>query len=200
MNCVQWNAGKTLVKSNVTDFIEYIQTQSITLALLQEVSNLKKLPGPGSLYLSSKCGIWVHDSLSSAQFDKLTIDCPEFSSSATLVSTSASTKILFVSFYRNPLSQYDNEAKIFFVEWLKSVINSNRNYDIVIAGDLNIHAEFLGSKETEHAGHLLQTYFHSIQSFGGALNDGSPTRTGWPGCSSKVTLGPSEDSLLCQLY
>ena len=189
MNFLQWNTGRTLAKTGVNDISNYLQSQSISIALFQEVSDSLKLPCPGSYYCSKKSGIWVHNNVLSAPFPKLTIDCDEFSSVASLVSfPPQSSQLLVVSVYRNQLPySEEGQAKLFFVEWLKNIVLSYPQYDIIIGGDFNIHATFLGSVNTDVGGSALESFADSIQGFGCFLNDGSATRVGWPGCSSPVT-------------
>ena len=83
------------------------------------------------------------------------------------------------------------------MDWLSNVLAPCvQTSNVIVGGDFNIHAKFLGSDDNDSAASRLEGLITSLEPDGRLLNDGSYTRFGWPD-SSAVHRPSAIDVTVC---
>jgi ribonuclease HI len=181
LKLAQLNTGKSITcYSRSIQFLAHLQLIDASVVLLQETKQSNTISTPGwTVYSHDSCSIYIRSNLRSAHYPSLSISRGEFvCCAAQLFFPDSNIPIVVASIYRHIRSS-DHSAQEFF-SWLHQQVLKHSTSNFVFGGDFNYHSTLFGCVRDDPNVHLLEDIHGLLAPHGRFLNDGSPTRTGWP--------------------
>ena len=188
---LQFNMASSISEAHVSkvsphsqEFEKTLKTKKVRIALLEDISKHYKPPRDYHLYSQpdGSSGVLVHKTVPSEINKYLTSKTAYLSSvGVTLYPESRFYPLTVVSVYRK---DYDNprQANKEFKNWFPHVLKALAGADYCIGGDFNAkHPSWGHARRANPSGKVLAEAVRSEANTSQILNDGSFTRSAFPG-------------------
>jgi hypothetical protein len=198
---LQFNANKQLGHaSTLQELLHFMTTKNAHFALIQEPGHsIAKLPSHLKIVTSGRTTIIYQGSYFVKIIPEGTISSPPLDSTEIEVTLPSKLTFRLCSFYRPPTVNSTTTPISPLLQYLRNHLNTPSN--IILGGDCNVRMIIVGSTTNSppRASRHLSNFIEAMDT-GGCLNDGRPTRIGFPSAlqhptpsAIDITLWNSDD-------